>query len=126
MNRRATSPVAYLRKQKTTMHRHIILLMTAITTSMLAGCGLSELTRQELTTSQGEVTIQGDVWADNWFQLYIGDEPLIEDSVSIKTERSFNAESFLFKADYPIVLNCVAKDFKEDDSGSEYIDSPRQ
>ena len=66
-------------------------------------------------TEPAERTIRADVWADNWFALYLGDDLLIEDSVSITTERSFNAESFAFKADYPVVLNFVVKDFKEND-----------
>ncbi len=32
-----------------------------------------------------------DVWADNWFAVYIDAKPLFENLVSIKTERSFNA-----------------------------------
>ena len=47
------------------------------------------------------------------------DALLVEDSESITTERSFNAERFSFEADYPLVLNFVVKDFKEDDSGLE-------
>ena len=39
----------------------------------------------------------------------------------ITTERSFNAETFVFNADYPLQLNFVAKDFKQDDTGLEYI-----
>jgi len=79
-----------------------------------------------LNSTTGTVAIHGDVWADNWFSLYVGDKLLIEDSVSITTERSFNAESFAFNTDYPIVLNFVLKDFKEDDSGLEYIGTNRQ
>ena len=41
--------------------------------------------------------------------------------MSIATERSFNAEAFVFNADYPLQLNFVAKDFKENDTGLEYI-----
>ena len=93
---------------------------------LLICCGQAEQPRSELKSTAGSVTIQGDVWADNWFTLYLGDELLIEDSVSIMTERSFNAESFEFKADYPIVLNFVVKDFKQDDSGLEYIGSRKQ
>lgn len=93
----------------------------------VSGCGgRSTLSRENLDSFEGSVTINGDVWADNWFALYLGEELLIEDSVSIKTERSFNAESFSFKADYPIVLNLIAKDFKENDSGLEYIGTRKQ
>ncbi|OYP34201.1 PEBP family protein [Rhodopirellula sp. MGV] len=79
-----------------------------------------------LNNGEGAITIEADIWADNWFALYLGDDLLIEDSVSIKTERSFNAECFTFKADYPIVLNLVAKDFKENASGLEYIGTRKQ
>lgn len=105
------------------------LISTLVTILLFLGCGRRELTRQALPTQKGqkgEVTIHGDVWADNWFALYLGDELLIEDSVSINTERSFNAESFSFNADYPIVLNFVVKDFKENDSGLEYIGTKKQ
>jgi len=94
---------------------------------VLVGCGAKpEIPRQTLHHTRGDVTIHGDVWADNWFSLYLGEELVLEDSVSIKTERSFNAESFSFQADYPIVLNLVAKDFKENDSGLEYIGTRKQ
>lgn len=71
-------------------------------------------------------TINADVWADNWFALYVGEKKVKEDSVSINTERSFNKESFSFSADRPFVLNFIAKDFKENDTGLEYIGSGRQ
>jgi hypothetical protein len=68
-----------------------------------------------ISDTSGGVTIKGDVWADNWFAFYLGDKLLVEDSVPIATERSFNAETFTFKADYPLILNFVVKDFKEND-----------
>ncbi|MCF2905155.1 PEBP family protein [Octadecabacter sp. CECT 8868] len=67
-----------------------------------------------------------DVWADNWFEMRIDGELVAEDSVSITTERSFNAESFTFEAERPFVIGLVAKDFKENDTGLEYIGSGRQ
>ena len=100
-------------------------VLVAAFVTVATGCGRNPPPRKVLNTS-GSVSIQGDVWADNWFALYVGDELLIEDSVSITTERSFNAESFSFKADYPVVLNFVVKDFKQDDSGLEYIGTKRQ
>lgn len=71
-------------------------------------------------------TISVDVWADNWFAFYSGDTQVAEDSVSINTERSFNSESFSFNAERPFVLNFIVKDFKENDSGLEYIGSRKQ
>jgi len=67
-----------------------------------------------------------DVWADNWFAMYINGEQVAEDSVPITTERSFNAESFSFDAETPFTIGLIAKDFKENDSGLEYIGSRRQ
>ena len=62
-----------------------------------------------------------EVWADNWFAFYLGERLILEDSTPITTERSFNAEAFVFNGDYPLQLNFVAKDFKQDDTGLEYI-----
>lgn len=71
-------------------------------------------------------TISADVWADNWFALYVNDQLVKEDSVSINTERSFNKESFSFSASRPFVLNFMAKDFKANDTGLEYIGTRKQ
>lgn len=71
-------------------------------------------------------TIDADIWADNWYALYVGEELVKEDSVPFNTERSFNKDSFSFDTSYPIQLNLVIKDFKENDSGLEYIGSNRQ
>jgi hypothetical protein len=72
------------------------------------------------------VTFTAEVWADNWFSLYVNGEPVGEDSVPITTERSFNAETITFTATYPLTIAMVTKDFKEDDSGLEYIGTDRQ
>lgn len=71
-------------------------------------------------------TFTADVWADNWFSLNVNGMQVAEDSVPITTERSFNAESFSFEAQQPFVLGLIAKDFKENDTGLEYIGSRRQ
>lgn len=71
-------------------------------------------------------TFSADVWADNWFEMRINGAQVAEDSVPITTERSFNAESFAFEAERPFVIGLVAKDFKENDTGLEYIGSRRQ
>ncbi len=71
-------------------------------------------------------TFSADVWADNWFELRVDGRQVAEDSVPITTERSFNAESFTFEAEPPFVLGLVAKDFKENDTGLEYIGTRRQ
>ena len=77
-------------------------------------------------TEHAKVTVEADVWADNWFALYVGDELIKEDSVPYNTERSFNAESFSFEAELPVQINVIVKDFKENDTGLEYIGRPRQ
>lgn len=71
-------------------------------------------------------TYSADVWADNWFEMRIDGVLVAEDSVPITTERSFNAESFQFVAERPFVIGLVAKDFKENDTGLEYIGTRRQ
>ena len=72
------------------------------------------------------VTIKADIWADNWFALYAGDKLIKEDSIAYNTERSFNAESFLFDIALPANLSIILKDFKENDTGLEYIGTNRQ
>ena len=74
----------------------------------------------------GAETFSADVWADNWFEMRINGAQVAEDSVPITTERSFNAESFAFEADRPMVIGIVAMDFKENDTGLEYIGTRRQ
>lgn len=83
-------------------------------------------TTSAASNTTGDINIKADVWADNWFAFYLADQLIKEDSVSITTERSFNAESFTFSASYPITLNFIAKDFKENDTGLEYIGTNRQ
>jgi hypothetical protein len=72
------------------------------------------------------ITIEADIWADNWFALYSGDELIEEDPVRYKTERSFNSESFTFDSMLPARLSIVIKDYTENDTGLEYIGSSRQ
>lgn len=69
---------------------------------------------------------QIEVWADNWMAVYINGELIGEDSVPITTERSFNAETFTFEASTPLTVAIEAKDFKETDSGLEYIGESNQ
>lgn len=77
-------------------------------------------------TAASETEIQGEIWADNWFEFYVDEELVAEDSVSFATERSFNAESFIFTADLPAQAAIVIKDYYQDDSGLEYIGNRRQ
>ena len=73
-----------------------------------------------------DLTIRADVWTDNWFAFYLNDQWVTEDSVPITTERSFNKESFTFSAQRPFTLNFVLKDFKENNTGLEYIGTHKQ
>ena len=84
-------------------------------------------TDAEVSDQSGQTsTFQIDIWADNWMAVYVDGELVGEDSVSITTERSFNAEVFTFEATYPFTLAIEAKDFKETDSGLEYIGENNQ
>lgn len=74
----------------------------------------------------GSLSFTAEVWADNWFALYINGELVGQDSVPITTERSFNAETITFTADYPFTVGLLAKDFMESNSGLEYIGTDRQ
>lgn len=71
-------------------------------------------------------TFMVEVWADNWMAFYVNGELVAEDSVSITTERSFNSEVFTFEAAAPFTIAIEAKDFKETDSGIEYIGERNQ
>lgn len=76
--------------------------------------------------TQNKTQFKFEAWGDNWFAAYLGDELIVEDSVPITTERSFNAETANFTANYPLTLNVILKDFKENDTGLEYIGTDRQ
>ena len=71
-------------------------------------------------------TFTAEVWADNWFALYVNGKKVGEDSVPITTERSFNAEKITFKATYPLTIGIIGKDYVENASGLEYIGTSRQ
>ncbi|MYB38090.1 MAG: PEBP family protein [Gammaproteobacteria bacterium] len=101
-------------------HRFALLGVVA-----LGGCGDAPIEPTAID-SPGGVSIHGEIWADNWFALYLGERLIVEDSTPITTERSFNAESFVFNGDYPLQVNLVAKDFKENDTGLEYIGASNQ
>ena len=81
-------------------------------------------TSQAVTSKS--VSFQAEVWADNWFELYINGKKVGQDSVPITTERSFNSEKIKFSATYPLTVGVVAKDFTENSSGLEYIGKSNQ
>ncbi len=101
---------------------------------LAAACGTSSTTDSSSLTSVGTAvssdggssTFTAEVWADNWFSLSINGVLVGEDSVSITTERSFNAETINFQAAYPLTIAIETKDFKETDSGLEYIGEGNQ
>ena len=81
----------------------------------------------EPSSDQGATSqFVAEVWADNWFALYVNGELVGEDSTPITTERSFNAETIVFTATYPLTIGIEAKDFKETNSGLEYIGERNQ
>lgn len=113
--------------------RKLIIPTLFITALLMVACGggnplTGGATVSETTSSvdAGATTFKLEGWADNWFAVYLDEELIAEDSVSITTERSFNAESITFNADYPLNLNFVLKDFKENDTGLEYIGANNQ
>jgi len=71
-------------------------------------------------------TFKLEAWSDNWFSAYLENDLIVEDSVSIETERSFNSETATFTGTYPLQLNFILKDFKENDTGLEYIGENNQ
>lgn len=78
------------------------------------------------TTERGSGQYKLEAWADNWFSMSLGDTLVMEDSVSITTERSFNAEIYSFDAELPMNLNFVLKDYKANDTGLEYVGTDKQ
>lgn len=70
--------------------------------------------------------VTAEIWVDNWFEMYVNGEKVLEDSVPITTERSFNAETITLENQLPMTVAFMAKDFKENDTGLEYIGTNRQ
>ena len=109
-----------------------------VVTWLAVGCGsgnggtattaaLTEASATGASPSQGATSeFLAEVWADNWFALYVNGELVGEDSTPITTERSFNSESIVFTAAYPLTIGIEARDFKETDSGLEYIGKRNQ
>jgi len=112
--------------------RHPIPLVSALLSLVLlaAACSSDSEAAEAVDTSGiaagTSATFVAEVWVDNWFSLTVNGEFIGEDSVPITTERSFNAETFTFEATYPLTIAVEAKDFKETDSGLEYIGENNQ
>ncbi len=105
------------------MFRIATLLM--VTTLIMTACA-SAAEVGDTPLGDGSGTLVLEIWADNWMAVYINGELIGEDSVPITTERSFNAETFTFDAEYPFTVGILGKDFKETDSGIEYIGEGNQ
>ena len=78
------------------------------------------------TASSARVTFTADVWADNWFAMYVNGIRVATDPVPITTQKSFNKVSFTFSAKYPLTIAIVAKDYVDNSSGLEYIGTAQQ
>lgn len=104
------------------------LVIPVMAVLMAAGCSTQsdEGSANPSVTPDQVSSFTANVWADNWFSLSVNGLQVAEDSVPITTERSFNSESFSFSTQRPFVLALVAKDFKANGSGLEYIGTPRQ
>ena len=100
--------------------------MTRMSRLIVALVAVALLNCSTNTSSSGSGRFRAEVWADNWFSFSLGTTFIHEDAVPITTERSFNQETFQFDGEFPLVLNFVVKDFKQDDSGLEYIGTSRQ
>ena len=101
-------------------------IVAAVGLSMLAAACSSDADTATSAAADSGQDFTIEVWADNWMAVYVDGELIGEDSVSITTERSFNAEVFSFDAEYPFTIGIEAKDFKETDSGIEYIGEGNQ
>ena len=102
----------------------------AVTSTSVAAAMPDEASSIVTTTTAattGKLTsFTAEVWADNWFSLYINGKLVGQDSVAITTERSFNSDRITFTASYPFTIAMVTKDFKQNDTGLEYIGTDRQ
>ena len=72
------------------------------------------------------ISFTAEIWADNWFSLYINGKKVGEDRVPITTQKSFNSETIKFVATYPLTIGFVAKDYVQSKSGLEYLGTPNQ
>ena len=112
------------------MNRRILhyIGMAVIVQFVLTSCGeSSSQPPTSMTETRATPTeFVAEVWADNWFELWVNGVKVGEDSVPITTERSFNAETISFVASYPLTVAMMTKDYKENETGLEYIGKPNQ
>jgi hypothetical protein len=102
--------------------------MTADTTTTSGAAGTTTMTVPvTATAAPGALTaFVAEVWADNWFALFVNGTLVGQDSVPVTTERSFNSETISFTAAYPLTIAMVTRDFIQNDTGLEYIGTDRQ
>lgn len=109
--------------------------LLALPLGVLASCDVTsdtalksatEPTNLSVSQTTGSTSILGEVWADNWFALHINGQKVVEDSIPITTERSFNAERFNFKANLPMTIAIELRDYVQNETGLEYIGTDRQ
>lgn len=106
--------------------RNFVLILLLVLSLFVFACGQSETSTDSSDVTVTDNTFKIEGWADNWFAAYLGEDLIVEDSVSITTERSFNSETATFEADYPMQLNFILKDYKQNDTGLEYIGETNQ
>lgn len=109
----------------------ILLAAAPAMAALLSGCNDKPksngvVLNERVIEGEGDIKVIGEIWVDNWFSLALNGEPLIEDSVAYNTERSFNAERVTFAANLPMTLAFEVRDFKENDTGLEYVGTDRQ
>jgi phosphatidylethanolamine-binding protein (PEBP) family uncharacterized protein len=81
---------------------------------------------QSANAATALTSFTADIWADNWFALYVNGVRVAADPVPITTTKSFNKVSVTFSARYPLTIAIMAKDYTENKSGLEYIGTPQQ
>ncbi len=105
--------------------------LALVAAGLLSGCdgkpkNDGNVLNERVIEGDGGTKVIAEIWVDNWFSLAVNGKPLIEDSVAYNTERSFNAERITFSTTLPMTIAFEARDFKENDTGLEYIGTNRQ
>jgi hypothetical protein len=116
------------KKSSNSLFKTVLLLTPVLLGASCGGSGdtgvVSAATTAATDSTMPSATMKSfkaQVWADNWFSLHVGETYVGEDSVPITNERSFNSETLSFNARYPFELNFIIKDYKQNDTGLEYI-----
>lgn len=103
-----------------------LVLFGVLTIALGSAISSAASTKTTNKRTTGTTTFTAQIWADNWFELSVNGKVVGTDSVPITTERSFNAETIAFTASYPLTIALEARDFKQTNSGIEYIGKPNQ